>query len=414
MTLTRPCILQAIDQTIRGDGDAARRELAAETDVGGDIRVVLAFTCWFDERDDEAAGWLRDIATDDDPLRAALHAAVLAAAGDFEEAERKCATADRLAQDPRSRMAARAARAILAYERGDRPAALGELRTLQIACIRSRDDLGAMWTEAWTARVLALGGRCSEARAMLDAVEERARAIGAGGIVALVERSRADDVMVRLRGQSDFSRFGTRDRAHLVESLALGLSGNVALAKARTMHVEPKDAFERVLVLLAQGDVEGARREAEAGDIEERLVEEILGVASCRGDLVLDGRIHELRDDDRRRTVSFRRSKNLRAMLYALARAPGEVVTKEELAGRLWPARYSPHVHDNALWVNVRRLRMALDGTRLVIASTIGGYTLRVPERFVYIPPNAYDDARRSTIPPAMVDLDQRRRDASS
>jgi hypothetical protein len=30
-----------------------------------------------------------------------------------------------------------------------------------------------------------------------------------------------------------------------------------------------------------------------------------------------------------------------------------------------------------------------------------GGYALRVPERFVYIEPNAADDARRSTIPPA-------------
>src|SRR6185295_10896100 len=107
MTLTRPCILQAVDQTIRGDGDTARRELSAETDVDGDIRTALAFTCWFDERDDEAATWLRDIDTNDDPFRAALHASVLAASGDFEEAERKCAIADRLAQDARSRMAAR-------------------------------------------------------------------------------------------------------------------------------------------------------------------------------------------------------------------------------------------------------------------------------------------------------------------
>jgi DNA-binding winged helix-turn-helix (wHTH) protein len=98
--------------------------------------------------------------------------------------------------------------------------------------------------------------------------------------------------------------------------------------------------------------------------------------------------------------VSLKRSKNLRAMLYALARNPGATLAKEELAGRLWAARYSPYVHDNALWVNVRRLRTAIEGTSLRLDSVPGGYALRVPERFIYIEPNASDDARRSTIPP--------------
>jgi DNA-binding response OmpR family regulator len=266
--------------------------------------------------------------------------------------------------------------------------------------------------------------------------------LGGFAIADTARRVGGEDALARLRGTvpPSWIRRGTVHRASLVDALAAAASGDVAEARARFSSVGPSPvgrdhALDRALAHLVRAAIARAlgrdedmaeqilraRAVASSGAVDGLAVDELVSEISatrlvfgndvvCEGgpdlesalddcETILDGRTHELRD--RGHVVSLKRSRNLRAMLYALARNPGTTIAKEELAGRLWAARYSPYVHDNALWVNVRRLRMAIEGTMLRLDSVPGGYALRVPERFVYIEPNAADDARRSTIPPA-------------
>ena len=111
------------------------------------------------------------------------------------------------------------------------------------------------------------------------------------------------------------------------------------------------------------------------------------GAELSRFEVVLDGRSHELRV--KRRVVSLKRRPVLRKLLYALAARPNTVLSKEDLASHLWAARYNPLRHDNALWVNLRRLRVLLQKSGLVIELSDDGYRLAVPEGFVYIAPPA-------------------------
>jgi tetratricopeptide (TPR) repeat protein/DNA-binding winged helix-turn-helix (wHTH) protein len=460
----RACILHALVRTYQGEGTAAREQLrtydlTTSGAVGPNnirsvyIRAAYAFTCWVDERNEEAEVWLRRAAAavpEAAPsfrvraLVPALLSSVLAAVGKHEESDASYARAVELGHEPRLRAYLRAMRATFNFETGKRDEALDELTALTAAFVRGGETLGALWAQAWTGRALLVVGRVAEGREILDDVESRARLIGAFAIAETARRGRGEDAVARFRGlvPPSWIRRGTANRAALVDALAAAASGDVAEGRARLApipmpSIRRDHALDRALVHLVRAAIARAvgrdedmadqimlaKAEASSGGVDALAIDELVGViadtrvvvsttvpseapptieaamgAIDEFETVLDGRSHELRD--RGRVVSLKRSKNLRAMLYALARTPGTTLAKEDLAGRLWAARYSPYVHDNALWVNVRRLRTAIEGTSLRLDSVPGGYTLRVPDRFIYIEPNASDDARRSTIPP--------------
>jgi DNA-binding response OmpR family regulator len=458
----RACILHALVRTYQGEGTAAREQLrtydqltaiaAGPSNVRSVyIRAAYAFTCWIDERNEEAEVWLRRAAAavpgsaPSFRVRAlvpALLSSVLAAVGKLEESDASYARAVELGHEPRLRAYLRAMRATFHFETGKRDEALDELTAVTAAFVRGGETLGALWAQAWTGRALLVVGRVTEGRALLDEIESRARSIGALAIAETARRGRGEDAVARLRGMvpPSWIRRGTVHRASLVDALAAAASGDVADARARfgslaAAPVRRDHALDRALAHLVRAAIARAlgrdedmadqimlaRAEASSGAVDALAIDELVSEISAtrivvgndgasvapsdleaaidQSETILDGRTHELRD--RGGVVSLKRSKNLRAMLYALARNPGATLAKEELAGRLWAARYSPYVHDNALWVNVRRLRTAIEGTSLRLDSVPGGYALRVPEKFVYIEPNASDDARRSTIPPA-------------
>jgi hypothetical protein len=104
--------------------------------------------------------------------------------------------------------------------------------------------------------------------------------------------------------------------------------------------------------------------------------------ASSAG-VVLDCRAHELRLSDR--SISLKGRPTLCRILYAMARAPNETHSKESLAHLLWGDRYHPLRHDNAFWVNVRRLRKVLENTGLSVEHVEDGYRLMVPQGFVLL-----------------------------
>src|SRR6185295_7409518 len=100
-------------------------------------------------------------------------------------------------------------------------------------------------------------------------------------------------------------------------------------------------------------------------DLVHALLETSVPADLAHYDTVLDGRSHELRL--KKKTISFQKRPVLRKLLYALASRPGAVFPKETLVERMWSANYSPLQHDNPLWVNVRRLRLLLAKTGLVV-----------------------------------------------
>src|SRR5262249_46045158 len=144
-------------------------------------------------------------------------------------------------------------------------------------------------------------------------------------------------------------------------------------------------------VLAATGLAE-ARREARCGDVDPDVLDDLdaeLGhlrvvigdrallrahytESAISDSIVLDGRSHQLRIDGR--VHDLKRQAMLREILYALSARAGHVVSKQEVAGRLWDGRYDPTVHDNRLWANIRRLRLFLAPTGLNIEFVDDGY----------------------------------------
>lgn len=108
-----------------------------------------------------------------------------------------------------------------------------------------------------------------------------------------------------------------------------------------------------------------------------------LRMRATSGGVVLDARTNELRLPDK--TISLRARPTLSRILYALARAPEKTHSKEALAQLLWGDRYHPLRHDNAFWVNVRRLRKLLEGTGVSIEHAEEGYRIVVPKGFVLL-----------------------------
>lgn len=108
-----------------------------------------------------------------------------------------------------------------------------------------------------------------------------------------------------------------------------------------------------------------------------------LRMRATSGGVVLDARTHELRLADK--TISLRARPTLSRILYALAKEPQKTHSKEALAQLLWGDRYHPLRHDNAFWVNVRRLRKLLEGTGVSIEHIEEGYRIVVPKGFVLL-----------------------------
>jgi hypothetical protein len=96
--------------------------------------------------------------------------------------------------------------------------------------------------------------------------------------------------------------------------------------------------------------------------------------------LVLDARAHELRYGGG--SISLERRPALRRLLYALAEHRS---AKAALAERLYGRAYKPSTHDNALWMNVMRLRKLIEPAGLRIEASDGDYRLVGPAELIYV-----------------------------
>jgi len=432
----------------QGEGDDGRAFLrraiaAAESrEAEGVLLAAKVYCCWLDERDAEAAEPLRRAATrlhgssptvHSTQLAPAALALALARLGRFTEAEswlRQLAELRAQSSDARAHILYKAVLAHIDYERGARAQALVRLTEVADEAEASGDQVGSLRARLFIARLWLVMGRRRRALAALDDVATAARAVGLLSAVQAVERSRLLDPIAQLRAprasDGPSTKIGAAVRARCMDALRAARDGDSAgvaeLLEANAPLTTGTDyALDRALgqvalavLARARGDsgsasaaLADARREAQAGDVDPDLLDELdaeLGhlrvvtgdrallrasytdVASSDS-IVLDGRNHELRIGGRVHTL--KRQAVLREILYVLSARAGHVVSKREVAQRLWGGRYDPTVHDNRLWANIRRLRQFLAPSALNIEFVDDGYRLASPRDFVFVDPLA-------------------------
>jgi len=302
-------------------------------------------------------------------------------------------------------------KAMLLYERGlpgDVTEALAELRAAEAAYERGGEVTALLWVRSWLGRVLHALGRRREAARLLDETRARAAAVGAKVYVDAVDRSRREDPVEQLGATPAEPHPAKRravTRACAIRAIHAAAAGDEGAARARIAEVErdatgPDGALDRAIAELASSMIARARGDAEeavslraralataaAGGVDADLlprIEEALAPAA----VVLDGRDHELRVNGE--VISLKRRPILRKLLYTLARAPSATLGKEELVKRIWNVAYRPLVHDNALWVNIRRLRTTLEGSGVALEYDDDGYRLTVPSGFLFVDSDA-------------------------
>lgn len=433
-------------RTYQGHGDDGRAFLrraiasAASRESEGVLLAAEVYCFWLDEREAEATEALRRAAVllEGSPptvhsmvLAPAALAIVLAQLGRFDEAEpwlRQLAELLARSSDARSHIAHQTVLATMDYERGARVQAMARLSETAEHGERGGDVIHALRARTYVARLLLVTGRRRQARVMLDEVAARASALGLTSSVQAVERSRQLDPVVQLRAPSPLAppsaKIGAAVRARCMAALRAACDGDGAAVAAMVAANAPLAigadyALDRALghlaravlartegdAALAQMAMAEARREAQAGEADLDLLDELdaeLGHlrvvtgqsarlrasypgAASSGAIVLDGRSHELRIGGR--VHALRRQAMLREILYALSARQGRVVSKREVARRLWGERYDPAVHDNRLWANIHRLRAFLAHSGLNIEFVDDGYRLTPPSGFVFLDP---------------------------
>lgn len=432
----------------QGEGDDGRAFLrraiagSESRDAEGVLLAAEVYCFWLDERDAEAVEPLRRAATRLHGSSPTLHSMQLAPAalalalgrlGRFTEAEpwlRQLAELVARSSDARAHILYKAVLAHMDYERGARARAMAGLTEVADETESGGDLVSSLHARMYVARLLLVMGRRRRALALLDDIATTAHALGLSSAVQAVERSRLLDPLAQLRAPSTSdgpsTKIAATVRARCMSALRAARDGDRAgvaeLLDANAPLTAGADYaldralghFARAVLARAHGDsklassaLAEARREAQSGDVDPDVLDELdaeLGhlrvvtgdrallrasytdVASSDS-IVLDGRSHELRIGGR--VHALKRQAMLREILYVLSARAGHVVSKQEVAQRLWGGRYDPTVHDNRLWANIRRLRQFLAPSALNIEFVDDGYRLATPPDFVFVDPLA-------------------------
>ncbi|MCC6900219.1 MAG: winged helix-turn-helix domain-containing protein [Polyangiaceae bacterium] len=402
----------AAAHTVLGEGAEGRRLLRAQqhelTDPVLSARLALheAMVENADELYDQAAVtlgrarllWDRAVIDENAVYAPLLSAVMYARAGRFAESDALVAKIrlDAPTEDESAEIFMLASRASLAFERGERCAAL-ELRQRaqrmnQVLGGVHYDLVGAMWL----ARNLFSLGRSTEARAELERALGEANRLGCRGIAERLERTRCFEPRVQIDHLPPVAppreRRGDAARHWSLTALRRAAGGDfagaeTALGEALALATGPGYGLDRAVCHLARGlhGDDAARRrardEAERDGAEVAVIEDLerwARAGRASQSVVFDTVKHELAFAGQ--VVSLRSRPVLRRLLHALITRPGQPVTKDELVREVWDQDYDPRRHDTPLWQNIRRLRPAVAPAGITIAVDDQGYRLLLPD----------------------------------
>lgn len=94
--------------------------------------------------------------------------------------------------------------------------------------------------------------------------------------------------------------------------------------------------------------------------IEEALLDFTPGSTTKIYDLVFD-REQRTVQEKQLGPIEFKNKFLLLELLSVFTECPGEIFKKEELVRRVWKQNYSPAIHDNKIYVNIKRLRTMIE-----------------------------------------------------
>ncbi len=346
---------------------------------------------------------------------------------DLAEAVLRETSGDLLDDAEASPLAYPVERAVLLSEQGHRAAAASLLREAVTEYNRSGLHLAELWAKLVLGRSLLLLGRLREGRALLHDVMAEATRVGATPISESARRDLRWDPLPTpeaLASEAPALKPPLGSHAHRRACVCLRhlRAQRWAEADAELALLEPLvsplpgTGYDRSLVEVAHGvlahqrgdealcaaALERARAAATQDDSDDDFVDAALrwvrseqlasaAQSSSRGAqqvlsnaVVLHTRQHRLIVDQR--TVSLARRHVLRKLLFTLAQHEDQVVDKETIVAAVWEVEYHPLRHDNALRVNVRRLRVLLEDTPLTIATEETGYRLVCPRSILWLP----------------------------
>ncbi len=92
----------------------------------------------------------------------------------------------------------------------------------------------------------------------------------------------------------------------------------------------------------------------------EKLLNQIVDEDSEDYDMVVDMKSHVVREKARGE-IDFRNQFILLDLIQLLAKEPGRIYSKEDLVKHIWNQDYNPTVHDNKVYVTIKRLRKLVE-----------------------------------------------------
>jgi hypothetical protein len=392
--------VHVLTRTAMGNGEDARAMACDAAGAPELVRAYLeftrAFSLWLEERDAEAEEVMRRawalcrgvLSFRARVLAPLFFASVLARTGKLAESAQVLSEVESDVagfEDPLVEVSQRMIRVTLLESHGAFDEALELAAQVEATYHQAGLVLGVLWARVHRGRLLLLTGRVRAGRACLEELARTAADLGARVIVRLARDAfRADPQQALALGAAPGTRPGEVRRDRVIAALQATIEGRLEIARGYVVALGQGGGLDPLSAALL-GVVRAALAAAGA---DPELIPAIAARVGLGSDAATDGVAividtihHEVRCEHR--VVALSRRPSVRRLLYTLAANLGRAHDKESLTRGIWNASYRPSRHDGALWVNVKRLREALQGTGLRVDSGDDGYRLRVDDGYV-------------------------------
>lgn len=125
------------------------------------------------------------------------------------------------------------------------------------------------------------------------------------------------------------------------------------------IYIDKQDfTYAKIYLDLARRNIDVTEQVRLAKTVD-RLLESI-GASPVDADLILQSSAHRV-IERHRGSIDFRNQFILLELLRVFVRRPGHVFSKEDLVQMVWHEPYRPDVHDNKIYVTIKRLRQMIE-----------------------------------------------------